>query len=303
MASFEDLPVSTQTFIVKSNITLIRLNDLYDSLSIKEPEIIMIKYRNNCKGHCMLPIKNSIKNFLNCVSISIVTDKKINVKIFNNGVFQMTGCKSINHVIFCMNILVRELLLVSNCYDKDDHLCDSSSFIYYIVSAMRNIDFEIGFKIDRQALGTHLSSNTKYSVPPMSSGYMGVKLKIPIDDSSIYSIKIRKIIHSLSSYDESFVSYEDFYTNIYPNPKKLKKKYFVSVSIFQNGKVLMSGADESLQKPYYEWLKQFTYNSRNIIGLNKSTQKEQYVKVIKTFKRELLPPGYIDQLKLKKALT
>ena len=62
MASFEDLPVSTQTFIVKSNITLIRLNDLYDSLSIKEPEIIMIKYRNNSKGQCILPIKNSIKN-------------------------------------------------------------------------------------------------------------------------------------------------------------------------------------------------------------------------------------------------
>lgn len=270
---FTTLPVSTQTYIVRSNIETVDLDKCYANIYPTE-SVLAVKYKARTKGECAKPVKNSIKNFLNCVTLSVMSNKKINVKIFNNGVFQLTGCKTNQHVSFSVDTIFQEFIK-AECFSFQR---GETNFVYYVVSAMRNVDFEIGFKIDREALGTFISTHTEYSVPPMTTGYMGVKIKIPID--SVSNVLIPKVTYDSTDFSTrsvEYVTYDDFFRNIYPNPKKINKKYYVSISVFQNGKVLMSGIDESVQISSYEWFIKIVNEMKNLVGIDK--------REIKTFRR------------------
>jgi hypothetical protein len=118
---------------------------------------------------------------------------------------------------------------------------------------MRNIDFDLGFKINRTLLAIYLHQNTNYSVPPLTTTNMGVKLKIPL--KNIEDLPITKITYP--SRTEDIVSFKECFSVIEPDANKLQNKLnnkFISISIFQNGKVLMSGIDETFQEKYYNWL-------------------------------------------------
>lgn len=257
----------------------IDLEKCYANFPVTENGVISAKYRLNHKGdYKEKPIKPKSKNFLNCVTLSIQTDKKINVKIFNNGVFQFTGCKVKSHVIDCMNIILSQMVRIE-CYTLNDAMlssCCDTSIIYYIISAMRNIDFELGFPIDRKMLGTMIAAeNSTYSIPPMTTGYMGVKIKIPISDTTTIVIPKIEFNRETRELIETCVAHDILYKTAFPMKRKLKT-YFVSISVFQNGKVLMSGIDESIQKPCYDWFMTTIDRLKPIISVHK---------VIKTFRR------------------
>jgi len=287
---YDDLPVSTQTFIVRSNISSVNLAECFANLTVKSC-ITAIKYKHETKDAKVTASsdssdspktmtqkkkkkktpkkikKVSLKNFLNCVTLTVQIDKRINVKIFNNGTFQMTGCKKRDHVGICMNAILEEFDKSENKYYTLDPL--ENGIVYYVISVMRNVDFDIGFKIDRSALGTYVDGNSIYSVPPMTTGYMGVKIKIPVDN--VRDIRIPKI--AWPSNDATSVSYEEFFGTIYPAPKKLTKKYFVSLSVFQNGKVLISGVDEAVIKPCYYWFKDLIAKGKNEVKVTPIPKK------------------------------
>ena len=101
MVIFKDIPVSTQTFTVKTNMFFtVDLEHLFNKMNLDE-FIISIKYKTQTKGEFKKKKTkkktNSKKNFLNCITVVILFDKKINVKVFKNGVFQLTGCKNLHH--------------------------------------------------------------------------------------------------------------------------------------------------------------------------------------------------------------
>jgi TATA-box binding protein (TBP) (component of TFIID and TFIIIB) len=237
---FKDISVSTQTVIIKTNINNIDITKLYENIKI-DSDLIDIKYKNT---ESLQTIKKNLKNFINCVTITIVTPlpirKKINVKVFYNGTFQMTGCKADYHITFCMNKIIYELKN-NFCFDMKEH-----PIFYFINSVMKNINFNLNFNIDRKALGEFLSTNTVYSIPQATTGYMGVKIKIPV--SNIESVNITRVSWPENIID--LIPFNDYFAN---DPKKLEKKYFVSISIFRNGKVLMSGMDSSVIEPNYNW--------------------------------------------------
>lgn len=280
--NFSNIPVSTQTFTVRSNIEHIELQNFYELLqptTLRDPaslqvgpggsnlsdeniegEIVCIKYKTLLKGE--IPVTkvkkrkssekpDAKKNFLNCVTLIIQVEKKINVKIFKNGVFQLTGCKNILNVKKCIHVILTELSKFPHCFKFNDD--DNKNFIIYIKSAMRNIDFDLGFKINRTYLAIYLHQNTNYNVPPLTTTNMGVKLKIPLEN--IEDLPITKITYPTR--EEEIISFKECFSVIEPDAKKLKDKLnnkFISISIFQNGKVLMSGIDETLQEKYYIWL-------------------------------------------------
>lgn len=240
---FSTIKVSTQTFIVRSNILNVNLVQLFN-LTNFDKVIIGVKYKNEEKGGIKTESKKN-KNFLNCVTLSIMCDKKINVKIFNNGVFQLTGCKEIKHVKTSLEIIYK-LFQMHQCFTFQS---DDKDLKIYIISAMRNVDFDLGFKVDRKLLGIYIDENTEYNVPPLTTGYMGVKIKIPL--KNIHDLEILKI--SYPEKEETSITYKHYFENIEPSLKKLYKKSFISISVFQNGKVLMSGIDFQYQIPIYHW--------------------------------------------------
>jgi TATA-box binding protein (TBP) (component of TFIID and TFIIIB) len=245
MRDYKDIKVSTQTYIIRTDINHLDLSKCYQRIKLNN-SIRSVKYKENIKGGEIIvkKILSVHKNFLNCLTIVINIDKKMNVKIFSNGTFQLTGCKNNQHVINCMNIILTEFIR-EKCLDKE--------FItYYIISVMRNIDFDVHFKIDRNKFADYIDASTEFCVPPLTTGYMGMKIKIPL--VNINDVLIPVIIwkpHENSI--KSFVTYKNFYTNIHKDNKKFGKKYYVSISVFQNGKILMSGLNEDIMESWYYW--------------------------------------------------
>lgn len=264
--NFANIPVSTQTFTVRSNIEHIELQIFYELLQITtkktnddEGEIVCIKYKTLIKGETpIIKVKkrksdkktDARKNFLNCITLIIQVEKRINVKIFKNGVFQLTGCKNISNVKKCLHVILTELFKFPDCFKFN---YNNTNFVIYIKSAMRNIDFDLGFKINRTLLAIYLHNNTNYRIPPLTATNMGVKLKIPLNN--IEDLPITRITYP--SRTEDIISFKECFNVIEPDAKKLQDKLnnkFISISIFQNGKVLMSSIDETFQEKYYNWL-------------------------------------------------
>lgn len=261
---FENIPVSTQTYIAKSNLKLIDLDSLSDKIEITK-KILTVRYKNKIKGFSV----NISKNFLNCITMNIFLDKKINTKIFNNGVFQITGCKNYKHAKDSIITIWNAIKKYNDCFT-----ITGDNLTIYIISAMRNVDFELGFKVNREALGIYIHKNTEYKIPPMNKGYMGVKIKILLDN--VNDLIINKLLIKNNDILNDTLTYKKYLTVIAPDLKKLNKQRFISISVFQNGKVLMSGIDLSYQILYYNWF----------INLIEKIKDEIQVKIIekKTFK-------------------
>ena len=308
--AFADIPVSTQTYTVRSNIRHIALHRFYDELEPMDPDsssgdvnrpggareeaaIICIKYQQHKKGcdpekdlktkRKRAASKESPKrNFLNCITLIIQIEKRINIKIFKNGVFQLTGCKGIDNVRRCLKLILTELskanerVLSQPSSDAEQPLIEagqgSSSvcfqleegfddFVIYIKSAMRNIDFNLGFKVNRALLAKRLAciyEDDDYVIIPDAIGNkMDVKVKLRITREELEHLPVTKITNPTHSEpNEEEILYKKCLHIIEPDKKKLETKLkdkFVSISVFQNGKVLLSAMDASIQQKYYEW--------------------------------------------------
>lgn len=305
---FENIQVSTQTFTVKTNIDELNLDNFFKVVPLYKnanAEIINMKYKMDKKGVFEeVPQKKRVqrkarekekstlrdgakggnpsrqRNFLNCISVVIMTEKKINIKIFKNGVFQITGCKHKNDVFHSMELIFEQLREHKDIFTFKN---DDADFSMFIKSAMRNIDFNVNYKIDRARISAYLHNNTEYTLPPLSSTNMGVKLKIPFD---IHDLPITRVVYRATAeggeppYEtetpnnptahvpqerplrarvrfETELLLKDCIDELEPNKSRQKIKFenkFNNATIFQNGKVLMSCVDETFQRKYYYWL-------------------------------------------------
>jgi TATA-box binding protein (TBP) (component of TFIID and TFIIIB) len=307
--AFADIPVSTQTFTVRSNIQHIELHRFYEELTPqesaelcpvlcsvdpgsppgggtgdarREAAIICIKYQQHKKGcdpekDLKTKRKRTIskeqespkRNFLNCITLIIQIEKRINIKIFKNGVFQLTGCKDIDNVRRCLKLILTELSKAnervratpgstSTCFQFEEGFND---FVIYIKSAMRNIDFDLGFKVNRTLLAKRLTciyeDDDDVIIPDAIGNKMDVKVKLRITREELEHLPVTKIVNPTNDEPkEEEVLYKNCLHIIEPDKKKLETKLkdkFVSISVFQNGKVLLSAMDASIQEKYYEW--------------------------------------------------
>jgi TATA-box binding protein (TBP) (component of TFIID and TFIIIB) len=310
--AFADIPVSTQTFTVRSNIQHIELHRFYEELEPQAPTelcpvrsvqpmdpgspsggvggtggarqeaaIICIKYQQHKKGcdpekdlktkrkrTTSKEQESPKRNFLNCITLIIQIEKRINIKIFKNGVFQLTGCKDIDNVRRCLKLILTELSKANErigatqgsptCFQFEE---GSDDFVIYIKSAMRNIDFDLGFKVNRSLLAKWLTriyeEDDDVIIPDAIGNKMDVKVKLRIAREELEHLPVTKITNPTHAKPkEEEVLYKNCLHIIEPDKKKLETKLkdkFVSISVFQNGKVLLSAMDASIQEKYYEW--------------------------------------------------
>lgn len=177
------LRISTMTLISQLN-SGINLEDLYNSLS--ENEVIKyIEYADKKpKGEKAKKVKKRKKKesieslerigkikkrkyFYNQVTLHIMIDKIINVKIFNNGSLQMTGLKRFDQSDTVLDILV-DLFYEKNIIKSTE--IKSKKIV------MINSDFHIGFEINREKLHRIICDRKYYSsFEPII--YPGVNIK------------------------------------------------------------------------------------------------------------------------------
>lgn len=276
------ITTSTQTYVIYSEINnLIDLSEICSVISpgmqIYEGEVISIKYG--------AASSEKSASYLKCLTISFMLspesiEEKINkqkrgrkptrvkllgkllsIKIFKNGSTQVTGCKSIEHAKICMNMVYNLLKL-----DKVEKLS--------LVSVMINVNFDIGFRINREKLGIYFVKNN-INVPPLTSGYMGIKIRVPLNLETTELMIPQLSWTKTDKFTElPLIPYIRFFSE---DSKKRNKIFTACIGIFQNGKVLMSCVNDQAIKIMSEWIRGFLIEAKPEI--------EMKDKEIKTFKR------------------
>lgn len=263
--NFEDIEISTRTFTAITNLD-VNHDELFANLPItpyievpkkrgrkkkgetidpnkdlKPGSIISLILRQQIRGVDLRKKKG--KWFRNSLTIIMMLDKLINIKIYGNGTFQMTGCKNEEHALECVRYL-----------DKTWHKYKEGVELKAVFApAMTNIDFPLGFIVDREKLDIYMNRNTDHYCfvePPF--GYTGVNIKIPLD-KDINTLKVVKLNgekRSEGTYDE--------YIELLPlkdQKSKRSKKRHNTFLVFHSGKVIMSGINRDfMREAYYQFM-------------------------------------------------
>lgn len=249
----EDIEVSTKTIIAITNCTF-DIVKIYKSFPVTtDPRIGSVEvmyYQNDYRGMVYADFKSKKKrSFRNAINvISVVEDgKKINFKLSKNGKFQMTGVKKIEQAILVIQKFVENIF--THCKDCLDIKENSIKVIFQTV--MTNIDFRLGFPVDRQKLDEMMNRNTPFhSLLETSFGYTGVNIKFPMD-MEWWNIPLPFIscdLEKMGEWDVTKKSLSDF---IQVTDMMKEKKKYNTFLVFHSGSVIMSGMTSETMEPHF----------------------------------------------------
>lgn len=254
----DNIKVSTKTIIAVSNLNL-DIQRIFTSFPIgvheKNITIQTIYYGTDRRG-IIVEKKKKKKSFRNAVNLIAYisnnnTQKKINFKVSKNGKFQLTGCKSEENAIEIISYFINKLYLCC----KDAVLITKGNFIkVYFQTVMTNIDFSIGFFINRQKLDELMNKDTSYhSLLETSCGYTGVNIKFLLNtkwwEIEVPVIECKNINESVLHWDKSYEPLNTV-TNISQEIKH-KKKYNTFL-VFHSGNIIMSGIMRETMEKHYQ---------------------------------------------------
>lgn len=271
---YEHLPVKTSkndyNYIpIKKKRGRRRKNDenkekiIEDDVEVEMGDIVGIYYKNNKRG-IMKYLKNGKKYFRNALNVIMMLskDRKINFKLSKNGKIQMTGCKHDDDPKICLQLFFQKLF--EYCRDHiechDNHL----DIIYYTV--MTNIDFNIGFNINRQKLNNLINQSTEFnSLLETSFGYTGVNIKVPFVLDT--DIMIDRLQYYEDGWHSSRLTFMDFIRTMDDGFKKqeLEKKRYNTFLVFHSGNIIMSGMRIDLMTEHYRFFMNYLKQNRALI--------------------------------------
>ena len=272
---FEDIKVSTKTYTANTNL-IIDIYALFELLDVvpyvvlpkkrgrkkkgivEDPNqdvqygsVVTVKCEGNIKGVELKPKKNIKSWFRNSVTVVMILDKPINFKVCRNGTFQMTGCKSWKHAEMCIRKIWDQIKDNDSVYSfTREPGCLSA----LIIPSMRNIDFDVGFHVDREKLSTYI--NTKedlYCLLETSFGYTGVNIKIPLTKSKD-TMSIQKLMCTRDGvWSNTWTAYSEYLDILTVKARngKIKEQRYNTFLVFHSGKVIFSGLTSDLMRDTY----------------------------------------------------
>lgn len=296
--NFDDIKISTQTIIGISNI-LINTEKLFRKFVVTpytviekrrgrkkkddvhvEPDIlpdgniITIKFGDLIRGVDVNQKKKKGKFFRNALTLVMFMDGKlINFKITKNGRFQFTGCKSIEHAKKCIqymwdqiNTSDYQIQIKLNDNEKLYEYVDNTSiFDIKFLTVMTNIDFNIGFPIDREKLDEFINSQSVYnSLLETSFGYTGVNIKIRVNQNVDFDLPCQKYDKLTGTWNEYYIRYSEFIKEI-GNQKYGTKSRYNTFLIFHSGNIIMSGYNPLFMKNCYQQFRKLLQDNRKCI--------------------------------------
>lgn len=204
-------------------------------------DIVGLYYKEHQKG---LPqyLKYNKKYFRNALNIIMMLSdtKKVNFKLSKNGKIQMTGCKEDEDAKDCLMLFFEKLF--DQCRDAITLTNTDTSLTIHYYTVMTNIDFNAGFKINRQKLNVLINKTTEFnSLLETSFGYTGVNIKMPmyLDENML----IDKLIFQEDKWNVFQVSFYSFLDKMNETfrVQELNKKRYNTFLVFHSGNVIMSG--------------------------------------------------------------
>jgi hypothetical protein len=291
---FEKIEISTQTIIAKTNWK-INTNELFLNLPVtdykvipkkrgrrpklekkEEPqllndgEIITLKIGDKLRGVNLKnkkkkkdeddekkPVKNKKNESFFRNSLTIVMfcrGKLINFKISKNGKFQFTGCKNDEQAHLCLDFIKNYALNIQDKKCLSLPLNANLEILY--ITVMANINFSLGFCINKENLDEYVNKNTDYhSLLETTFGYTGVNIKFNIGK---LDIPIIKMIYKDGEWEKYILTYKEYFQTLDEKEKfkENNKTKFCTFLCFQSGQCIMSSPHKSCMKDsYYNFMK------------------------------------------------
>jgi len=238
----DGLKISTMVQIGKLD-TNIDLKYLYKNIELSE-KIKYIQYGDSYKGKIDKPPTNA---FFNQVTIHMLSEKLVNMKIFNNGRIQMTGIKKLNMGNDTIQLFINEIKKLDDMKRKEifDNTVKSSS---ELETALINCDFDLGFPINREKLNEKIIEEGYFSsFEPCT--YPGVNIKY------YYNEMI----------DNKGICNCDKPCNGKGKNNTCKR---ITVAVFKSGKAIITGGNnENNVKTAYRFINNFVGKHRDLVEL------------------------------------
>jgi hypothetical protein len=272
---FEDMKVSTRTFTATTNLTLdiekiskalpiyetsdaalrgSKGNAMKESLAkIPKDSIISINYLGNIRGFNLKPRRKNKRWFRNSFTVVInAGNKLLNFKVCRNGTFQITGALSFEHAVQCIRCIWNNIKNKEELYSIPSNETTLSALI---IPAMRNLDFTLGIKINREIFDQYiLDTNENYHcLLETSFGYTGLNVKKKIT-KPITDLKILKI--NGNDWKGETVSYQEYLDVLSPEAREAKLKHtrYNTFLVFHSGKIIQSGmSSDFMKEDFYEF--------------------------------------------------
>lgn len=253
----DDLKISTITLTCSFN-ALFNTENIGKYLGLSADRIISIKY-GDIRGEAPKSVRTNVaptktkkqgksrkvkctKAFYNQVTIVIktkFTDSTVNVKLFQNGSLQMTGCKNFYSCTEALNILCSELRVVKAIFDP---ITKNKIIPKPFATNLQNVSLE---KIN------------DFKIRLINSNF---KTGFKIDRDELYKLLLKKDIYCTFEPDVHAA------INIKHNYKNTEK---ISIFVFESGAIIITGAKHKDQLvDAYKFINNVLYENYNKIVLN-----------------------------------
>jgi hypothetical protein len=269
---FDKLPISTLTCMVYTNVTF-DIPKIFKSIPIQIVEIPLTKkhrkvdkrgiratygsifsaqYKNDVRGIRIRKQRKETKYFLNQMTVDLSLGGEpslnLNIMIFKDSL-KIVGCRSIDNAIEATMILWDYIKADSTQFSFNYPTDTYGKFVFETV--MKNYDFSLGFRIDREALNIVMNSNQfsdkVYMSQFESTGNTNVKIKLHTKKPEDYKYECLHIPVNSEAY------FEYLSVNPYENPKKKKKEIYITLLVFASSQTILSGRYDDEMKRVYKF--------------------------------------------------
>lgn len=218
--------------------------------------------------------KKSFRNALNVI-YQLPCQRNINFKLSKNGKFQITGCKDEVHAMICihhfLNLLYRHcphsvFLSKDSPHEEGEEGKPSPNITILFHTVMTNLDFSLGYHINRQALDELVNQHPVFrSLLETSFGYTGVNVKFPLDPQWYKTVHFPTL--EWNAHNPSKVTFGQSVLSDYGTGMErfLQKPKYNTFLVFHSGNIIMSGMIESSMKnDFYRFLDFLRQHRREI---------------------------------------
>lgn len=237
-------------------IITLKLGDKLRGVDLKNKKKKEESKEEDKKSNRSAKNKKNESFFRNSLTIVMYCQGKlINFKISKNGKFQFTGCKNDDHAHLCLDFIKN---YTSHIQDKKIlSLPLNSNLEVLYITVMSNINFSLGFCINKENLDDYVNKNTDYhSLLETTFGYTGVNIKFKL--GKMDEIPIIKMNYNKDNWERDIIKYKDYFQTL-DDKEKFKegnKVKFCTFLCFQSGQCIMSSPHKSCMKSaYYEFMK------------------------------------------------
>lgn len=274
MIHFDEIPTSTKTITILSNIKFTDIREIFNNLNI-DNFIKYVKFGTETKGEKIRKNKKKPIHFHNTITIIVQHEKLLNFKISNNGTFQLTGCQKNKHCIECLRYLWDNYLSIFlNRYFifEPKLFFNIDSFQILIIPCMKNINPSVGFVINKQKLINLIKTNEEFQKYIIYSDYIyeiysGINIRYKIDINKLNNLKLKKLSFFKDITIHDYILYQEYIQAYSEKERKtrFKRPKYNTFLFFYSGKFIMSGMCTYLMKDIYEELIQLLHKYKNEI--------------------------------------